>query len=116
MKANIHPKWYPEAVVKCACGNVFTVGAPYPEIEVEICSMCHPFYTGQMKYVDTAGRVDAFKSKQSRADINNLSKAKRRAIKRAKRISEEMERPESLSELRSSKSKILSKKKKSKKN
>lgn len=100
MKANIHPKWYPEAVVRCACGNTFTLGATMPEINVEVCSNCHPFYTGQMKFVDTAGRVDSFKAKQAQAKKKVLSKTKRRKLKRLKRIREEFERPETLAELR----------------
>jgi large subunit ribosomal protein L31 len=66
MKADIHPTWYPEAKVTCACGNTFTLGATVPEINVEVCYNCHPFYTGQMKYVDTAGRVDAFIAKKAK--------------------------------------------------
>jgi large subunit ribosomal protein L31 len=111
MKANIHPKWYPKAVVKCACGNTFTVGATVPEINIEVCSACHPFYTGQMKFVDTAGRVDAFKARQAKAAKKVLSKSQRRALKRAKRIKEEFEKPSSLSELRRQ---VKTKKKKSK--
>lgn len=63
MKQSIHPQYYPEAKVKCACGNKFTVGAAVPEINVEICSACHPFYTGQEKIVDSKGRVDRFKKR-----------------------------------------------------
>jgi len=100
MKAKIHPKWYPEAVVKCACGNTFTVGAAVPEIEVEVCSACHPFYTGQMKYVDTAGRVDAFKARRANAAKTVLSKADRRRMKRERRLREELSRPETLEDLR----------------
>jgi large subunit ribosomal protein L31 len=100
MKAQIHPKWYPAAHVKCACGNEFTIGATVPEIEVEVCSVCHPFYTGQMKFVDTAGRVEAFRAKQKGANKKALSKGERRKIKRQKRIKDEYSRPESLSELR----------------
>ena len=72
-----------------------------PEIKVEVCYNCHPFYTGQMKYVDTAGRVEAFKARQAGATQKVLSKVERRRIKREKRIREEAERPESLEELRS---------------
>jgi len=99
MKAKIHPTWYPEAKVTCACGNTFTIGAAAPEIEVEVCSACHPFYTGQMKYVDTAGRVDAFRARQKNAKKKVLSKAERRASKRAKKLKDEMSRPESLKDL-----------------
>ena len=100
MKANIHPKWYPNAQVTCACGNTFTLGATVPKIEVEVCSACHPFYTGQMKYVDTAGRVDAFLSKQAKAQKTVVSKSEKRKLKREKKIQKELERPESLEELR----------------
>ncbi len=61
MKRDIHPKYYPDAIAKCACGATFKVGSTSPEIMVEICSHCHPFYTGKEKLVDTAGRVDRFK-------------------------------------------------------
>ena len=102
MKAKIHPTWYPEAKVKCACGNTFTLGAAVAEMEVEVCSACHPFYTGQMKYVDTAGRVEAFRIRQKKAKKRILSKSQRRAIKKAQKIKAEMERPESLWDLRKS--------------
>lgn len=100
MKAAIHPKWFDEAVVKCACGNSFTTGATVPQINVEVCSKCHPFYTGQMKFVDTTGRVEKFKQKISGANTTNVSKAQKRKMKRDKRIQEELERPETLEELR----------------
>ena len=64
MKKGIHPK-YEEAKVKCGCGNEFTTRSTQPEIHVEICSVCHPFYTGKQKFVDTAGRIDKFKKKYS---------------------------------------------------
>jgi large subunit ribosomal protein L31 len=63
MKKDIHPKYYPDAVVKCACGNEFRVGSTKPEIRVEICSKCHPFYTGEAKFIDTEGRIEKFKKK-----------------------------------------------------
>lgn len=100
MKKGIHPTWYPEAKVICACGNTFTTGATVPEIKVEICSACHPFYTGQMKYIDTAGRVEAFLSKQAKAKEKLISKAEKRRLKREKRIQQELEKPETLAQLR----------------
>ena len=60
MKPGIHPK-YETCRVHCACGNDFETRATKPEIKVEICSECHPFFTGEQKYVDTAGRVDKFR-------------------------------------------------------
>ena len=100
MKANIHPQWYEEAKVTCACGNTFTVGATLPEIRVEVCYNCHPFYTGQMKYVDTAGRVDAFQTKASRAQKKIVSKSEKRRLKRERKILKELELPDTLAELR----------------
>jgi large subunit ribosomal protein L31 len=67
MKADIHPKYFPKAKVTCACGAVHEVGATYESHSVEICSACHPFYTGKQKLVDTAGRVDRFKNRMEKA-------------------------------------------------
>ena len=62
MKTDIHPPYH-QAKVKCACGNAFTIGSTKKELEVEICSQCHPFYTGGSKIVDAAGRVERFKQR-----------------------------------------------------
>lgn len=67
MKANIHPK-YGEAVVRCACGETFTTGSTKEELRVEICSKCHPFFTGRQKLVDTGGRVERFMKRYGMAD------------------------------------------------
>ncbi len=64
MKKDIHPPYYPDAKIICACGHTMTVGSTVKEIHVEICSHCHPFYTGKEKLIDTAGRVDRFKKMQ----------------------------------------------------
>ena len=61
MKEQIHPKYYDDAQVVCACGNSFTVGATKKLMKVEVCSQCHPFFTGERKMMDTAGRVERFK-------------------------------------------------------
>jgi len=63
MKKDIHPKYYSNATVKCACGNTFTVGSTKEFIEVEVCSQCHPFYTGKKKIIDTMGRVEKFRKR-----------------------------------------------------
>ncbi|MFW0837671.1 MAG: 50S ribosomal protein L31 [Candidatus Komeilibacteria bacterium] len=82
MKKDIHPEYYPNAKVTCACGNSFTVGSTIKAIHVEICSNCHPFYTGKQNLVDTAGRVDKFKKRIARqTDV-----AKERKGKKAKKI------------------------------
>jgi large subunit ribosomal protein L31 len=60
MKSGIHPKYYPEAQVICACGNTWTTGATEEEIRTDVCSACHPFYTGEQRIVDTAGQVERF--------------------------------------------------------
>ena len=62
MKPGIHPK-YEKAVVSCACGNAFETRSTREEIKVDICSNCHPFYTGKQRFVDTAGRIEKFKKK-----------------------------------------------------
>lgn len=60
MKDKIHPKYYPEATVTCACGNSWTTGATQEVIRTDVCSACHPFYTGEQRIVDTAGQVERF--------------------------------------------------------
>ena len=62
MKENIHPK-YEDATITCACGNVIKTKSTKGDIRVEICSKCHPFFTGKQKLVDTGGRVDRFKKR-----------------------------------------------------
>lgn len=62
MKQDLHPEYY-QANVTCNCGNTFTVGSTKPEIHVEICSKCHPFYTGQQKAISARGRIDKFNRK-----------------------------------------------------
>jgi large subunit ribosomal protein L31 len=99
MKADIHPTYFDKAIATCACGATYVVGSTKEAISVEICSACHPFYTGQMKFVDTAGRVDAFKAKMSKA-TSHISKTEKRRLKEEKRLQEEASRPESLADLR----------------
>lgn len=66
MKAGIHPKYNEEATVKCACGNTFTTGSVKDELKVEICSECHPFYTGRQKFAERGGRIERFNKKYKR--------------------------------------------------
>lgn len=82
MKKGIHPKWYPNCKVTCACGNEFTVGATVPELRVEVCSTCHPFFTGQMRYVDVKGRVQKFEERVKKATIIKAKKAKKERAKK----------------------------------
>jgi len=67
MKTETHPAYFPEAKVACACGRKFTVGSTKEKLEVEICSNCHPFYSGNEKILDAAGRVEKFKARKARA-------------------------------------------------
>lgn len=66
MKKDIHPTYFPEANVVCACGAKYVIGGTKDNVNVEICSACHPFYTGDSKVIDTAGRVEKFKARQSK--------------------------------------------------
>lgn len=81
MKQGIHPQYYPNAKVKCACGNKWTTGSTKPELNVEICSQCHPFYTGKGKTLDTKGRIERFKKrlakKRPKAAVNKKTKKKK---------------------------------------
>jgi large subunit ribosomal protein L31 len=63
MKEKIHPKFYEDAEVICSCGNKFTIGSTKKQLRVELCAKCHPFFTGERKMIDTAGRVERFKQR-----------------------------------------------------
>lgn len=67
MKTDVHPTYFPEAKVVCACGRTFSVGSTSEKISVEICSACHPFYTGNEKTLDAAGRVEKFRTRSKAA-------------------------------------------------
>ena len=62
MKSEIHPKYF-QTQVTCGCGNTFTTGSTKKEMRIDICGVCHPFYTGKLKFVDTAGRIEKFQNK-----------------------------------------------------
>lgn len=80
MKKDMHPSWYPEAKVVCACGNSWATGATVAEIRTDICSACHPFYTGEQRIVDTEGQVDRFmKRLQVRDNIHAEAEAREAA-------------------------------------
>jgi large subunit ribosomal protein L31 len=84
MRANIHPKYYPNAQVICACGNRFTTGSTQEEIRVELCDKCHPFYTGEQKFVDSASRIQKFKKKQDIAKQYLTKKVKKQEEQKVK--------------------------------
>jgi len=82
MKKDIHPEYHPTAKVICACGNTFTVGSTLPELHIEICSNCHPFYTGKQKLVDSARRIEKFQDKIAKKTTVAASR-KGKKVKRA---------------------------------
>ncbi len=81
MKDKLHPKYFPAAKVTCGCGNTFTTGSTKESIHVEICSQCHPFYTGKQSLIDTAGRVERFKERRTKAAAAPKAAKKPRAKK-----------------------------------
>lgn len=80
MKKDIHPKYYNNAVITCSCGTVFKTGSTQEKMQIEICSQCHPFYTGKKKVVDSTGRVDRFKK------LTEKAAAKKSAAKKTKKV------------------------------
>lgn len=100
MKDKVHPKWYPEAKVSCVCGAAFTTGSTLPEIRVDICSACHPFYTGEARFVDTQGRVEKFQAKQKSAQAKKyIKKSLRKKLQLEDEERKEKARPKSLKEM-----------------
>lgn len=85
MKKNIHPTYYPAAKITCACGNVLTVGSTKENIKIDLCSKCHPFYTGKQKIVDSARRVEKFTERQAKKSSAVKSKRVKKAATRAKK-------------------------------
>lgn len=83
MKANIHPKYY-ETQVVCACGNRFTLGSTEEKIHVELCSNCHPFYTGEQRFVDSASRIQKFQKKQQTAQQHIAKKVEKKEAEKKK--------------------------------
>jgi len=89
MKADIHPNYYPTARVICSCGNSWLTGSTVPEIRTDVCSACHPFYTGEQRIVDTAGQVERF---MKRLERRQSESARRELEIRARREAEEAAR------------------------
>ena len=111
MQAKIHPKYF-VATVTCACGNTFTTGSTREKLEVEICSNCHPFYTGKQKLIDTAGIVDRFKARLGKKSEMQQARAAQKAAKAAKVAKKTVAEPatvkEQLAEARRKRSKVAS--------
>jgi len=96
MKQNIHPNYHDEVPVTCACGNTFTTGSTLPAIKVELCSACHPFFTGEVRYIDLAGRVDKFTAQIKQAEsLSTPKKSKAKPV--AKTETEDLSLKEMLS-------------------
>lgn len=93
MKPNIHPQYFADCKVSCACGNTFITGATVQTISVDVCSNCHPLFTGEMKFVDTLGRVEKFQKTQAKA------KALKEQIVKKVEERKAQERPSSLREM-----------------
>ena len=85
MKEDIHPKFFPEAKVACACGNSWTVGSTKPEIRTDVCSECHPFYTGEQRMVDSGGQVERFLKKLERRK-EKIAEVERRKAKKTSEL------------------------------
>lgn len=93
MKAGIHPK-YVEATVVCACGNTFTTRSTRPQLRTDLCNVCHPFYTGEQRIVDTAGQVERFMRRMESISEARPSKRQQRLTARAAKVEEERRRAE----------------------
>ncbi|OGG16687.1 50S ribosomal protein L31 [Candidatus Gottesmanbacteria bacterium RIFCSPHIGHO2_02_FULL_39_11] len=90
MKATIHPQYYADATITCACGAVYKLGSTKQSYTVEICAKCHPFFTGSMKFVDTLGRVERFQARQKQAQ----KFAPALALKKAKKLGKITDKPQ----------------------
>lgn len=95
MQTDIHPTYHSEAAIVCACGNTMKTGSTMPEIHIELCNKCHPFYTGKQKLVDTAGRVEKFKSRTAAKDtigesrVGKKVKRERNAAKKEQEVAQQ---------------------------
>lgn len=93
MKSDIHPVWHADAKVTCACGNTFTTGSTLPEIRVDICSACHPFFTGQQKLVDTLGQVERFQRKNESSKVKQEQRTQILEARKLKVAEKKSEKP-----------------------
>lgn len=84
MKANTHPQFFDKAQVICACGNTFTTGSTLEVIHIELCNKCHPFYTGEQRFVDSASRIQKFQQKQQVATTYVVTKKKKEEERKQK--------------------------------
>lgn len=99
MKQNLHSAWHKDAKVTCSCGNTFTVGSTRPEITVEICSACHPFFTGEHKFVDAQGRVEKFQARQTAAAATKFVSKKQKLVQKKLQEQKDNQGPKTLREM-----------------
>ncbi len=102
MKPKIHPEFYTDTAVTCACGNAFTTGSTLKEIRVELCSQCHPFYTGKQKFVDTARRVEKFQEKAEKISAAAAMR-KGKKVKKAASVAKKKAKAETKTDVASEK-------------
>jgi large subunit ribosomal protein L31 len=107
MKKDIHPKYYPEAKVICSCGNTFTTGSTQEVIRTDVCSACHPFFTGEQRIVDTAGQVERFMKRlekreefaaEEKADLEEAEEAADKKAEAPKKKANEAEAAKAVAE------------------
>ena len=110
MKKDIHPK-YVKSVITCACGNVIETRSTKPEIRIEICSQCHPAFTGKQKYVDTEGRVDRFQAMVNASKVKAEGKKEKKTRVRKKKASQDIKNILAEQEQKKSEREALKKKK-----
>lgn len=94
MKDKIHPQYYTDCKVTCACGNTFTTGSTLKEIRVELCNVCHPFYSGKQKFVDTARRVEKFQERAAKKEQAAAGRKGKKAKKAAAGAKKEAKKKE----------------------
>ncbi|MBI1833440.1 MAG: 50S ribosomal protein L31 [Candidatus Andersenbacteria bacterium] len=99
MKTDIHPIYHDKITVTCACGNSFKVGSTAEKLSIEVCSNCHPFYTGKQKLVDVAGRVDKFRHRQEVAATKKAADKKAKPVKDTKKKATPKKKKEKVTKL-----------------
>jgi len=91
MKKDIHPKYYENVVITCSCGAQYLAGSTKETVKTELCSACHPFFTGQAKLIDTAGRVDKFTAKRKASEEIKRKLAEERKLAKERKIEERLD-------------------------
>lgn len=96
MKSDLHPTYHTHATVTCACGNTFETGSTHETIQTELCNLCHPFFTGTQKIIDTAHRVERFETLKGKKAATVRSKTVKKTARRTRRAQEKREEAEKL--------------------